>query len=65
MLSEPSKDLPKKPESSKNLEETIMLCILAFSLPMGLCGLKIAPILPKRAPRGVQEGPMTAQEAYG
>ena len=55
--SEPSKGLPKRPNSAQNLMKAIVVCLLAFSLPMGLCGLKLAQESPKKVPRSPHDGP--------
>ena len=60
---EPSKDLPKTPKCFQYLKKINVFRLLAFSLPMGLGSLKMAPRWPKRAPRRAQQGPKTAPRA--
>ena len=60
---EPSKDLPKTPKCFQYLKKINVFRLLAFSLPMGLGSLKMAPRWPKRSPRGAQEGPKRAPRA--
>eukprot|EP00959_Pyramimonas_sp_CCMP1952_P254899 5323659-Pyramimonas_sp.AAC.1 len=50
----------KKPRSVHNLEEINVVCFLAFSLPMAIRGVKMAPRWPKRIPGETQESPKTA-----
>ena len=60
---EPSTAPSKMPKPFKSLGKISVVGILAFSLPMSLWGLKMAPIWPKRAPRGAEYGSKIAQEA--
>ena len=53
---------PTRPKSSKSLRNTNEFRLLAFSLPMAIRCLKMAPRGP-RAPTGAQESPKTAPGA--
>ena len=57
------KEASKRPKYFKHLRKINVVCLLAFSLPMAIRGLKMAPRGPKRAPRGAQESPKTAPRA--
>ena len=56
------------PKSLKNPKKTNNCCLLAFSLPMAIRGLKMAPRGPKSGPRGAQQapkkGPRAPQEGF-
>eukprot|EP00959_Pyramimonas_sp_CCMP1952_P452393 9466497-Pyramimonas_sp.AAC.1 len=59
------KEASKRPASFKHSKETSDVCLLAFSLPMAIRSLKMAPRCPKegpkRAPRRPQERPRALQ----
>eukprot|EP00959_Pyramimonas_sp_CCMP1952_P458425 9476588-Pyramimonas_sp.AAC.1 len=61
--SETSKKASKKPTSVYNLRTINDVCFSAWSLPMAIRGLKMAPRWPKRALGEAQESPKTATRA--